>query len=195
MQNDFQKFLSFIKLTGDFRLVERFVWVHGRSNPENDAEHSFQVAIIAWYLIASGVIKEELNMEKVFKYALVHDLVEIYAGDTPSYDSELAKTKKERELAAQQKLCENFGEFEDMHTHIESYERKEDPESLFVHAIDKMLPSLNLIMNDTSDWKNKGITLKDATDFVERSNRYKPLTKFRESLLDYLQEHREKLFA
>ena len=63
-------------------------------NPESIAEHTFRAALMAWILGESK--KKKLNIEKLIKMALIHDLCELYAGDATPYDSILPKSKKKR---------------------------------------------------------------------------------------------------
>ena len=72
-----QKLLNFVKITADFRGVERKVALKKANRRENDAEHSYQLAMVAWYIVNSE--KLGLNSDLVVKYALIHDLVEVYA--------------------------------------------------------------------------------------------------------------------
>lgn len=80
----------FIKI-GELKNMPRRGWVlRGVKNPESIADHSFRVALMAWILGS----KKNLNIEKLIKMALVHDLCEVYAGDITPYDSILTKDKK-----------------------------------------------------------------------------------------------------
>src|SRR4051812_27182979 len=97
-----ENLLKIAKLSKDFGEIRRKIVFAKDSREENDAEHSFQLALLSWYIISSKSLP--LNMEKAFKYALAHDLVEVYAGDTPASVhkgfAEEQKTKHEREASA-----------------------------------------------------------------------------------------------
>lgn len=125
---------------------------------ENDTEHSYNLALSAWYLAQHF---PELNVDLVIKYALVHDLVEIYAGDTYIYGTkqELA-TKQEREALAAKKLQNEWADFPAMNNLIQAYEKKADPESLFIYALDKIMPIMLIYIHDGYTWKKKGISAK-----------------------------------
>lgn len=74
-----QNTLKALSLLHDFQKVERVVFVPQRDRQENDVEHSYLLAMLAWQL--AEILAPQLSKEKVIKYALVHDLVEVYAGD------------------------------------------------------------------------------------------------------------------
>ena len=86
------KLLSFFSEVGKLKRIARKGWVlRGIKEPETIAEHTFRAAILAWFL---GEKKKGLNIEKLLKIALIHDICEVYAGDTTPYDSILPKDKK-----------------------------------------------------------------------------------------------------
>jgi len=86
--------VDFFNEVGKLKEMPRRGWVlRNVKNPESIAGHTFRTAIIAWLL---GEQRRGLNIEKVIKMALIHDLCEIYAGDTTPYDSILPKNKKKR---------------------------------------------------------------------------------------------------
>lgn len=90
-----KELIDFFYKIGKLKKMPRRGWViRDIKNPETIAEHSFRAAIIAWFL---GRKKENLDIERVLKIALIHDLCELYAGDTTPYDSLLPKNKKKRE--------------------------------------------------------------------------------------------------
>ncbi|MBU4274563.1 HD domain-containing protein [Patescibacteria group bacterium] len=84
--------LTFFSEAGKLKRIARKGWVlRGIKNPESIAEHTFRTVIMAWFL---GEKRGGLNIEKLLKMALIHDLCEIYAGDTTPYDTILPKDKK-----------------------------------------------------------------------------------------------------
>lgn len=100
--------LAFMSLTNSFREIKRKILIKGSSREENDSEHSFQLALLAWRIIEMGKLK--LDLEKVFKYALCHDLAEVYAGDTYFYAGPKRRQEKViKEKAAWRKLEKNSG--------------------------------------------------------------------------------------
>jgi putative hydrolase of HD superfamily len=88
--------LDFFNEVGKLKGMPRRGWVIREiKNPESIAEHTFRVALMAWLFAATKKEKEKMNLEKLIKMALIHDLCEVYAGDTTPYDSILPKDKKE----------------------------------------------------------------------------------------------------
>lgn len=151
------KLLEFVKTTLLFQGVKRIILHQDKDTFENDAEHSYQLAMAAWYIANSD--KLNLNVDLVLKYALVHDFVEVHAGDTHFYRSDDQSDKKvAREKLAREKLAKDFPDFTDMHKFIEQYEAREDRESRFVYALDKVLPVINIWLGGGREWKRDEIT-------------------------------------
>jgi len=89
-----KELVDFFSEAGKLKEMPRRGWViNDIKNPETVAEHIFRTALMAWIL---GKEKKGLNIERIIKMALIHDLCEIYAGDTTPYDSVLPKTRKKR---------------------------------------------------------------------------------------------------
>lgn len=105
---------------------------------ENDAEHSWSLALLACALAPE--IDSKLDVGKVCMFAVVHDLVEIYAGDTSVWsDEEKLLSKAKREEAAIEEIIVNFSAFPWVSQTVESYERKDTAEAQYVYALDKFL--------------------------------------------------------
>ena len=129
---------------------------HGRK--ENDAEHAWHMAIMAYLL--REYANEDVDIAKVMLMCLIHDIVEIDAGDTYAYDEENLKTQKAREDAAKERIFSLlpddqkaeftalFDEFEDCRT----------AEAKYAHAMDNLQPLLLNNSNDGGDWKEHGVT-------------------------------------
>ncbi len=84
--------LDFTRFLNSFRAIKRVIFTVGDGEPENDSEHSYQLAMMAWYIISAENLKLDRNL--VIKYALVHNLVEVYAGDTYFYRSDKEEKHK-----------------------------------------------------------------------------------------------------
>lgn len=163
--NDSDKFLQFIRLINDFQKIKRRVLIRNEETWENDVEHSYQLALASWYFVSVKQMQLDLNL--VIKYALIHDLVEVYAGDTYIYDPDPAiiNSKVERERAAQEQIVREFSEFLDLHGCIEAYEMRADKESKFVYALDKILPMINIYLDGGRTWRNEAVTLQMLVDY------------------------------
>jgi 5'-deoxynucleotidase YfbR-like HD superfamily hydrolase len=142
---------EFLQLMNDLALqpyqVERATTVpFDDKRRENDAEHSFSLGIAA--LCLAPLMNDQLDVSLVCAYALVHDLEEIYAGDTPIYsDPTMRAAKAEREKAARIELNRRFGgRFPWLTRYIEDYAALSDNESKFVYALDKILPHATVIL-------------------------------------------------
>lgn len=157
---DLQKILGFTKLLHKLRRVERTVRSNGEERWENDTEHSYHLAMLAWYIIDNYQLN--LNKELAIKYALAHDLVEAYAGDTYIFsdDNKHKESKQQREEEAAKILTTEFPEFPEIHNLIREYEKKENKESRFITALDKLEPMLSIFLDNGKTWKEKGITLE-----------------------------------
>ncbi len=159
---DLKELLKFIDFTHRFQLIKRQLLVTGEERNENDAEHSFQLALVGWYLIEQEKLKLDVN--KVIQYALLHDLVEVYAGDLPfdqffqdQIGSKEAKVKREK--LAHDQIKRDFPDFASLDSVITGYEQKSDSESCFVYALDKVLPVLNIYLDQGKSWKRDQVTL------------------------------------
>ena len=129
---------------------------HGRK--ENDAEHAWHMSIMAYLL--REYANEEVDIAKVMLMCLIHDVVEIDAGDTYAYDAENLKTQKEREDAAKQRIYSLLPEDQrdEMIALFDEFEAYETPESKFAHAMDNIQPLLLNHSNNGGDWKEHDVS-------------------------------------
>ena len=188
--------LRFIKLTQEFKAVKRKVILAKEDREENDAEHSYQLAIVAWYLISTQGLKLDLGL--TLRYALVHDLVEVYAGDTPAVHKgyeEAQKTKREREEKAALRLRKEFEEFPEMHALIDAYELRPDEESKFIYALDKIIPLMNIYLDKGHSWKIHNISLDDIIE--NKKNKVlvsEEVKKYFDRIVEMLRQDQATLF-
>lgn len=119
---------------------------------ENDTEHSYHLAMLAWYL--SGLYPN-LDQSLVIRLALVHDVVEVYAGDSMAIGrtEEQQAEKDAREKAAFERLKQEWPDFPAMLEAIESYETLNSPEARFVKALDKITPIIHQIHSKGKTWR------------------------------------------
>lgn len=143
---------KFMRLLHGVQRVKRVARRPDEREMTNTAEHTFELSLVCWYIIAVNNLS--LNLEKVLRYALAHDLIEAYAGDTYAYDEEARKTKAIREAAALERIEQEFPEFSDLTQTIHEYETRRTPEARFVYAADKLVDPLNASMEEVqSFWK------------------------------------------
>ena len=158
------RIIEFQKLLEQFNDIDRVVHrQHGSDfRPENDTEHSYNLAMTALFL---APYFPELDSKLLIKLALIHDLVEIHAGDTYIYGSaaELA-TKQDREHEAAQKLLHDWPDFPELHELIKLYEARQKPEATFVYALDKVMPILQIYIHGGYSWEKEGVTVQMLID-------------------------------
>jgi putative hydrolases of HD superfamily len=125
---------------------------------ENDAEHSWHLALMA--LVLAEHADEQVDVGHVIRLVIVHDLVEIYAGDTFLYDDAMAATQAAREAAAAERLfgmlpAEQAGQFR---AWWDEFEARQTPESRFAKAMDRLEPMLLNWMARGGTWRAPGVT-------------------------------------
>lgn len=158
MDTRLKKQLEFILEIDKEKNIFRQTHLSGHGRRENDAEHAWHMAIMAYLL--QEYSNESIDVLKVMLMCLIHDVVEIDAGDTYAYDTEGLKTQKAREEAAKERLYSLlpedqklnlqaiFDEFEDNHT----------AEAKFAHAMDNLQPLLLNDSNNGGDWREHQVT-------------------------------------
>ncbi|MBQ9644352.1 MAG: HD domain-containing protein [Lachnospiraceae bacterium] len=129
---------------------------HGRN--ENDAEHAWHMAVMAYVL--REYANEEVDIARVMLMCLIHDIVEIDAGDTYAYDAEGLKTQKAREDAAKERIFSILPEDQklELMSIFDEFEAYETPEAKFAHAMDNLQPLLLNNSNGGGDWREHGVT-------------------------------------
>ncbi len=135
---------------------------------ENDAEHSFSLAIAA--AVLAEYSNEPVDIAKVMKIVLVHDAVEIYAGDTYCYDDEGAKTKEAREKAAAEKIFGTLPEEQaaEYRALWDEFERNDTPEARFSNAMDRIQPLLLNYSREGYSWKEHGVNSSQVRKRFDR---------------------------
>ena len=133
---------------------------HGRN--ENDAEHAWHMAIMAYLL--KEYANEPVDIAKVMLMCLIHDIVEIDAGDTYAYDEEALKTQKAREDAAKERIFSILPEEqkEEFMALFDEFEEFATPESKFAHAMDNLQPLMLNNSNDGGDWRRHEVCAEQA---------------------------------
>lgn len=174
--------VSFIVEVDKVKNIFRQTYLADAKRKENDAEHSWHLALMA--ILLKEHAEEEIHLEKVIPMVLIHDLVEIDAGDTYAYDETAAATKDERERKAADRifgmLPKDQGEW--FRALWEEFEEYETPDAKFAHMLDNSQP---LLLNDASDGKSW------TEHQVKKSQIYKRNSKTGEGSLamwEYMQE-------
>ena len=130
---------------------------HGRN--ENDAEHAWHMAIMAYLL--REYANEDVDITRVILMCLIHDIVEIDAGDTYAYDLEGKKTQKAREQKAKERIFSMLPDDQkaEMIALFDEFEEYQTPESKYAHALDNLQPLMLNNSNGGSDWVEHRMTL------------------------------------
>ena len=154
MDNErFQKQLNFILEIDKEKEIYRQTHLKGYKRRENDAEHAWHMAVMIYLL--KEYANEEFDLAKAMMMALIHDIVEIDAGDTYAYDEENLVTKNDREEKAAERI---FGMLPDEQKNemiklFNEFECGETPEAKFARVMDNFQPILLNDSNDGKDWR------------------------------------------
>lgn len=153
------------KLSLAFGRVNRVTYHEDGVTPESDTDHTVMLGLIGCSLAAR--FYPHLDPGLVAQFALVHDLVEVYAGDTPTLriDDAGREAKRQREHAAEMRLRDEFeGQFPWLTVAIEAYEKRAFPEARFVKALDKLLPKITHVLNGCQTLREQQMTLAELDD-------------------------------
>ena len=142
--------------------IFRQTHLSGNGRRENDAEHAWHMAIMAYLLREYS--NEEIDIAKVMLMCLIHDVVEIDAGDTYAYDEENLKTQKAREDAAKERIYSLLpdDQKQELTALFDEFEAYETPEAKFARAMDNIQPLILNVSNEGGDWKEHAVTSKNV---------------------------------
>ena len=154
----FEKQLAFILEADKEKNILRQTHLTGHGRQENDAEHAWHMAMMIYLL--KEYSNEEIDLAKTMMMALIHDIVEIDAGDTYAYDTAAMETQAERERLAAERI---FGllpedQRDELRGLFEEFEAGETPEAKFARTMDNLQPLLLNNSNDGGDWKEHQVT-------------------------------------
>ena len=153
---------DFIREIDKEKFITRQTFLSDAKRRENDAEHAWHMAIMAYLL--KEYSNEPVDIGKVMLMCLIHDIVEIDAGDTYAYDAENLKTQKAREDAAKERIFSILPEEqkEELIKLFDEFEAYETAESKFAHVMDNLQPLILNNSNGGSDWREHGVTAKQV---------------------------------
>ena len=157
MEERLKKQLDFSLEIDKEKSVFRQTHLSGHGRNENDAEHAWHMAIMAYLL--REYANEEVDITKVMLMCLIHDIVEIDAGDTYTYDEERKNTQAQREEAAKQRIYSLLpdDQREELAGLFDEFEAGETAEARYARAMDNLQPLILNDSNDGSDWKEHGV--------------------------------------
>ena len=163
-----EKQLAFIREIDKEKMIKRQNYITDCETREDDAQHAWHMAIMT--LLLKEYANEDIDVLKTVTMLLIHDLVEVYAGDTYAYDEEGKKTQAEREAKAADKLYgllpEDQGEY--LKNLWYEFEEQKTPEARFARTMDCFQP---LILNDATDgraWKEHDVKRSQVLKRNER---------------------------
>ena len=155
MNNRLKQQLDFALEIDKEKNIFRQTHLSGHGRNENDAEHAWHLALMTLLLS---------DIAKVMLMCLIHDIVEIDAGDTYAYDAEGLKTQKAREDAAKERIFSLLPDEqkEELTALFDEFEAYETPESKFAHSMDNLQPLLLNNSNGGGDWREHGVTAEQV---------------------------------
>lgn len=150
---------DFIKEIDKEKFIQRQTRLSDNVRRENDAEHAWHMAIMT--VLLSEYANEKIDVLRTVTMLLIHDIVEIDAGDTYAYDEEGLKTQRERECQAADRIYALLPE--DQQSKLrdiwEEFEAGETPEAKFAHTMDNLQPAMLNVVNNGVLWKEHGIAI------------------------------------
>lgn len=156
--------IHFIKEIDKLKNIFRQTYLLDGKRRENDAEHSWHLAIIALLLYEHSNTK--IDPIKVVKMVLLHDIVEIDAGDTFVYDTVARELQKEKEILAADRIFNLLPK--DQHKEFraiwDEFENGNSPEAKFARAIDRLQPILHNVHTEGKAWKKHKIKASQVLD-------------------------------
>ena len=164
MNNErFEKQLAFILEADKEKNILRQTHLSGHGRQENDAEHAWHMALMIYLL--REYADEKFDVARAMTMALIHDIVEIDAGDTYAYDAERLATQRERETQAAERIFGLLPEDQngELRALFEEFEANETPEAHFAHAMDNLQPLLLNHANGGADWRAHDVSVSQVT--------------------------------
>ncbi len=136
-------------------ILRRTMLIDG-SRRENDAEHSWHIAVMA--LIFAEYTVEPVDIARAVKMCVVHDLIEIYAGDTFAYDVAGNQDKAERETASADKLFAQLPKEQgtEIRLHWEEFDAMQTPDAKYAACMDRLQPFLHNTLTEGHTWVESG---------------------------------------
>jgi putative hydrolase of HD superfamily len=152
--------IGFIVELDKLKTILRQSWLADGSRRENSAEHSWHVALMALVLAEHANAGANLDLARVVKLLLLHDVVEIDAGDVLIYDASGNASKAERERQAAERIYGILPEDQaaELRALWEEFELGETDEARFAAALDRLMPLLHNFLTEGRAWMHHGIT-------------------------------------
>lgn len=178
-----EKIFDFILEADKEKFIKRQTYVSDGSRMENDAEHAWHAALMA--MLLGGFAKKGTDIAKVVAMLLVHDIVEIDAGDTYAYDEQAKQSKLEREQKCAARLFSVLPE--DIGARVRNlwneFEEAKTQESEFAHVMDNLQPMMLNAATGGRSWDEHGVHIDQILKRNEHTKEYAP------ELWQYAVEH------
>jgi putative hydrolase of HD superfamily len=156
----FEKLIELAALSMQYGETYRATTYPDGKTLESDTDHSFMLGMSACAL--RDLVAPELDRGKLAEYALIHDFVEVYAGDTATLGMTDKSEKEEREHQALLRLKKEWDDtFPWITQCIEKYEAQTEPEARFIKVLDKIMPSLTQIQNHGEVFERLQVSAED----------------------------------
>lgn len=184
-----KKQLDFILEVDKLKNIFRMTKIHDGSRRENDAEHSWHLALMA-FILSEYSKDPNIDILKVIKMCIVHDLVEIDAGDTFCYDAAGNADKLERERKAAKRIFSMLPKDQEKEIHelwVE-FDAMETPEAKYAAALDRLQPVMLNYVNKGGTWNEHHITKEQV---IERNH---PINDGAPQLWDFVSELLDNAF-
>ncbi len=169
MEDRLEKQMEFCRQLDSEKFIKRKTYLHDGERWENDAEHAWHMAVMA--IVLSEYSNEPIDLLRTLKMILMHDVVEIDAGDTYAYDEKAKESQAEREKAAAERLYgllpdDQCGEYRDL---FEEFEACETAEARFARTMDNIQPLMLQGMTHGKAWEENGVRLSQVLERNKRS--------------------------
>ena len=161
-KEELTQLFNFFREIDKEKFIGRQTYLTDGVRKENDAEHAWHMAIMT--VLLAGYANEKIDVLKTVTMLLIHDIVEIDAGDTYAYDAENLKTQKAREDAAKERIFSLLPDEqkEELIALFDEFEAFETPESKFAHAMDNLQPLMLNNSNGGADWREHEVTAQQV---------------------------------
>jgi len=181
--------LKFLSEADKLKSTYRQTLITDRSREETSAEHSWHFALMAMTLFEYCALPG-VDLDRVIKMALIHDLVELYAGDTPAYAETVLEDKAAREQEAADKIFSFLpkNQADDYRVIWEEFEEMTTPDALYAAAIDRLQPHINNYLTDGHAWaKFNNVRTRDSVTLEKVYKRMEPVKKAMPTLWEYVE--------
>lgn len=166
--SNLDKQLAFIKEIDKLKYIERKTRLFGSPRHENDAEHSWHLAMMAMILLEHS--NQEVDLLKVIKMLLIHDIVEIDAGDTFLYDNNKNHDNTDEERVAAQRIFGILPEAQgqELIDIWEEFEAGQTKEAKFAKSMDRLEPMMQNASNEGGTWTEFNLHVDQVNDKTDR---------------------------